>query len=71
MSQQLSVKAAETIHGLPEESGEMKELNHVPATTPVEEITEHLRRDGYVIVDDLASTLERWMDEEVRVREGR
>ncbi|CAN5471718.1 phytanoyl-CoA dioxygenase family protein [soil metagenome] len=33
----------------------MTELNHVPPTTPVEEITEHLRRDGYVIVDDLAS----------------
>lgn len=32
----------------------MTELNHVSATTPVEEIVEHLRRDNYVIVDDLA-----------------
>lgn len=30
-------------------------LNHVPATTPVEEIVEHLRRDNYVIVDDLVT----------------
>lgn len=34
----------------------MAELNHVPATTPPEEISDLLRRDGYVIVDDLAST---------------
>jgi ectoine hydroxylase-related dioxygenase (phytanoyl-CoA dioxygenase family) len=34
----------------------MTELNHVPATTPVPEIVDHLRQDGYVIVDDLAST---------------
>ena len=31
-------------------------LNHVPATTPAAELAEHLRRDGYVIVDDLAPT---------------
>jgi hypothetical protein len=30
-------------------------LNHVPATTPVETIVEHLRRDNYVIIDDLVS----------------
>ena len=29
------------------------ELHHVPATTPVAEIVEYLRRDGYVIVDKL------------------
>ena len=34
----------------------MTELNHVPATTPVPAIVDHLRQDGYVIVDDLAST---------------
>jgi ectoine hydroxylase-related dioxygenase (phytanoyl-CoA dioxygenase family) len=34
----------------------MTEPNHVPATTPVPEIVDHLRQDGYVIVDDLAST---------------
>jgi ectoine hydroxylase-related dioxygenase (phytanoyl-CoA dioxygenase family) len=34
----------------------MTEPNHVPATTPVPEIVSHLRQDGYVIVDDLAST---------------
>jgi ectoine hydroxylase-related dioxygenase (phytanoyl-CoA dioxygenase family) len=33
----------------------MTELNHVPATAPADEIADHLRRDGYVIVDDLAS----------------
>ncbi|PRC43893.1 phytanoyl-CoA dioxygenase, partial [Mycobacterium sp. ITM-2017-0098] len=33
----------------------MPELNHVPADTPAEEIADHLRRDGYVIVDNLAS----------------
>ncbi|WP_237572384.1 phytanoyl-CoA dioxygenase family protein [Mycolicibacterium lacusdiani] len=34
----------------------MTEPNHVPATAPVPEIVDHLRQDGYVIVDDLAST---------------
>lgn len=34
----------------------MTSLNHVPATTPASDIVGHLRRDGYVIVDDLAST---------------
>ena len=34
----------------------MPELNHVPASTPPEEISDLLRRDGYVIVDDLAPT---------------
>lgn len=34
----------------------MAELNHVPPTTSPEEISDLLRRDGYVIVDDLAST---------------
>lgn len=33
----------------------MSELNHVPAATPVEEIVEHLRRDNYVIIDNLVS----------------
>jgi hypothetical protein len=33
----------------------MTTLNHVARTTPVAEVLEHLRRDGYVIVDDLAS----------------
>ena len=33
----------------------MAELNHVPPTTSPEEISDLLRRDGYVIVDDLAS----------------
>lgn len=33
----------------------MTELNHVPATTPAAEILEHLRRDNYVIVDNLVS----------------
>lgn len=32
----------------------MTELNHVAPTTPAEQIVEHLRRDGYVIVDELA-----------------
>ena len=32
----------------------MTELNHVAATTPASEVVEHLRRDGYVIIDDLA-----------------
>lgn len=32
----------------------MPELNHVAPTTPIEEIAEHLSRDGYVIVDNLA-----------------
>jgi hypothetical protein len=32
----------------------MTALNHVPPSTPVEELVEHLRRDNYVIVDDLA-----------------
>ena len=32
----------------------MPELNHVPAGTPAEEIADLLRRDGYVIVDNLA-----------------
>ncbi|MCV7424735.1 phytanoyl-CoA dioxygenase family protein [Mycobacterium yunnanensis] len=32
----------------------MTALNHVPATTPVDELVAHLRRDNYVIVDDLA-----------------
>ena len=34
----------------------MTALNHVPATTPVDELVAHLRRDNYVIVDDLAPT---------------
>jgi ectoine hydroxylase-related dioxygenase (phytanoyl-CoA dioxygenase family) len=34
----------------------MPELNHVSADTPAEEIVDHLRRDGYVIVDNLASS---------------
>lgn len=34
----------------------MPELNHVPAETSAEEIADHLRRDGYVIVDNLAPT---------------
>jgi Phytanoyl-CoA dioxygenase (PhyH) len=34
----------------------MTDLNHVPATTPIHEIVEHLRRDNYVIVDNLAPT---------------
>lgn len=33
----------------------MPELNHVPADTPAEDIADHLRRDGYVIVDNLAT----------------
>lgn len=33
----------------------MPELTHVPADTPATEIADHLRLDGYVIVDDLAS----------------
>lgn len=33
----------------------MHELNHVPATASPEEISDLLRRDGYVIVDNLAS----------------
>jgi hypothetical protein len=33
----------------------MSELNHVPAATPPHDIADHLRRDGYVIVDNLAS----------------
>lgn len=33
----------------------MRDLNHVPATTPVSEIVKHLRRDNYVIVDNLVS----------------
>lgn len=33
----------------------MNGLNHIPATTPVNEIVEQLRRDNYVIVDNLAS----------------
>jgi hypothetical protein len=33
----------------------MAELNHVPATTPIAEIVEHLRRDNYVIIDNLVS----------------
>jgi hypothetical protein len=33
----------------------MPELNHVPADTSPEEISDLLRRDGYVIVDNLAS----------------
>ncbi|MFC7671837.1 phytanoyl-CoA dioxygenase family protein [Mycolicibacterium sp. GCM10028919] len=33
----------------------MTEAHHIPATTPVPEIVDHLRQDGYVIVDDLAS----------------
>lgn len=33
----------------------MSELHHVPATTPVAEIVEYLRRDNYVIIDNLAS----------------
>ena len=32
----------------------MAELNHVPANTPVSELVEHMRRDNYVIVDNLA-----------------
>lgn len=31
----------------------MSELNHVPAATPAADISDLLRRDGYVIVDDL------------------
>lgn len=31
----------------------MPELNHVPATTPAAELSDLLRSDGYVIVDDL------------------
>jgi ectoine hydroxylase-related dioxygenase (phytanoyl-CoA dioxygenase family) len=31
----------------------MTELNHVSATTPVSELVEHMRRDNYVIVDNL------------------
>lgn len=34
----------------------MTALTHVPATTPVADIVGHLRRDGYVIVDNLVST---------------
>lgn len=34
----------------------MTRLTHVPATTPVDDLVEHLRRDNYVIVDDLAPT---------------
>jgi ectoine hydroxylase-related dioxygenase (phytanoyl-CoA dioxygenase family) len=32
----------------------MTELNHVPPTAPVAEVVDHLRRDGYVIIDALA-----------------
>jgi hypothetical protein len=32
----------------------MTALTHVPATTPASDLVEHLRRDNYVIVDDLA-----------------
>lgn len=31
----------------------MRRLNHVPAETPADEIADRLRRDGYVIVDNL------------------
>lgn len=31
----------------------MTELTHVPATTPPADLADHLRRDGYVIVDNL------------------
>lgn len=31
----------------------MSALTHVPATTPPADLADHLRRDGYVIVDDL------------------
>lgn len=31
------------------------ELHHVPSTTPIETIAEYLRRDGYVIVDNVVS----------------
>jgi hypothetical protein len=34
----------------------MTELNHVPASTPVAELVEHMRRDNYVIVDNLVPT---------------
>jgi hypothetical protein len=44
----------------------MTELNHVPAHTPVSELVEHMRRDNYVIVDNLApSSLMDAIDEEV------
>ncbi|MET0454612.1 MAG: phytanoyl-CoA dioxygenase family protein [Mycobacterium sp.] len=44
----------------------MTALNHVPATTPVDELVEHLRRDNYVIVDDLApSSMMDAIEEEV------
>jgi hypothetical protein len=33
----------------------MTALNHVPATTSAAELADHLRRDGYVIVDELVA----------------
>ena len=42
------------------------QLTHVPATTPVAELVEHLRRDNYVIVDNLVpESLMDAIDEEV------
>lgn len=34
----------------------MTTLHHLPATTPIEEIVEVMRRENYVIIDDLVST---------------
>ncbi len=34
----------------------MTELTHVPATTSAADLADHLRRDGYVIIDNLVQS---------------